>query len=853
MSASQPGSNTGWLNLLAPLSGPVLPIESVPDPVFAQKIVGPGVAIDPTSESLLAPCDGKIVQLHRAHHALTIELPSGEQILLHIGLDTVKLNGEGFSPRVKLGDSVKTGQELIRFDADLVAQRAKSLVSVMVFTDIKENRLSFPIADQNVVQAGKDVVAKLALAAGKVSAKPAASGDTEARSSEIVIQNLPTGLHARPAALLANMAKSYVSSIEIWKDSKSANAKSVVGIMSLEISPGDHVYFRGEGDDASLAVKALYDYLSQLREQPAADADVVKKAAAQSIKKAPTRANALVGIGVSPGLAIGRIHRVKSETLQFAEASNTTPEKEEATLNRALEQAGSDLKKMMTQVQAKTDAAIFAAHLELLDDPDILTDANRYLAQGKSAAFAWNQAVSEHAERLANLNNELMANRANDLRDVGRRVLRILVRNGGGTNEPNAQTLSPGSILIAESLTPSETVQLDRSKVLGFCTTTGGATSHVAILARSLGLPAIAGIDARALEVEDGTEVVLDGELGELLLRPTAEEKTKAEQVQRLHMERRQEALKLSHEPARTLDQHPVEVAANIGSVADARQAVEMGADGIGLLRSEFLFLERETAPSEEEQLQVYQEIADILGKRTFVIRTLDVGGDKPLKYLPIEAEENPFLGVRGVRVGFLYPEILRQQLRAILRVKSQGKLCVMFPMIASLEEFRKAKAMLEEERARLGTKAAKVDVGIMIEVPSAALAADGLAREADFFSVGTNDLTQYTLAMDRGHKGLAQQVDALHPSVLKLIQLAAQAAHRHGKWIGVCGGLASDLKAVPVLVGLGIDELSVSIPSIPLVKSAVRECRFDDASSLAESSVLAENATAVRNLLTRN
>jgi phosphocarrier protein FPr len=265
----------------------------------------------------------------------------------------------------------------------------------------------------------------------------------------------------------------------------------------------------------------------------------------------------------------------------------------------------------------------------------------------------------------------------------------------------------------------------------------------------------------------------------------------------------------------------------------------------VGLLRSEFLFLERATAPSEEEQFRVYQDIASVLGKRPLIIRTLDVGGDKPLQYLPIPPEENPFLGVRGIRVGFLKPEILREQLRAILRVKSKGKIHVMFPMIASLQELKQAKAILEEERKKLA--AAPIQVGIMIEVPSAALMADALAKECDFFSIGTNDLTQYTLAMDRGHKDLAKQVDGLDPSVLKLIDLTVKAAHANGKWVGVCGGLASDAKAVPILLGLGVDELSVSIPVIPLVKSQVRETTLEIAKSLAERALEASSAKDVR------
>ncbi|MBX3021760.1 MAG: phosphoenolpyruvate--protein phosphotransferase [Bdellovibrionales bacterium] len=830
-------STNSAIELLAPVSGPVLPIGGVPDPVFAQKIVGPGVAVDPTTQVLLSPADGKVVQLHRAHHAITIET-GGVQVLLHIGLDTVKLNGEGFKPVVKLGDYVLAGQALIEFDADLIAQKAKSLITIMVVTEVSEKRLHFnriPFAD-----AGMDVLVSVSEAEATAQS---ASGDGQAESQEIRIE-LPTGLHARPAALLVGMAKSYRSNVELLKGEKSANAKSVVGIMGLEIANGDRVRFRAAGADAAQAVAELTEFLHDLEEQP--EAATAKPAA--SVRRASS-ADSLGGVGVSPGLAIGFVHQVRGETFDFAEEASASAEEEKARLERALTAAADELSELGRQVKAKTDgtqAAIFAAHRELLADPDIVFEADKLMAKGKSAAYAWNKAIETHASRLASLNNELMANRANDLRDVGRRVLRLV---SGGKSRPNP--LPDNAILIAENLTPSETVALDRSKVLGFCTTSGGATSHVAILARSLGLPAIAGIDPKALEIAEGSEVILDGDLGELRLNPKAADKQAAQKMQAEHASKREAALTMAHKPAVSRDGRSVEVAANIGSVADARQAVEMGADGVGLLRSEFLFLERDTAPSEEEQYRVYQEIADVLGERVLVIRTLDVGGDKPLRYLPIEAEENPFLGVRGIRVGFLHPEILRQQLRAILRVRTRGKLCVMFPMISSLEEFRKAKQMLEEERAKL--KAAPVQVGIMVEVPSVALTAEAFAREVDFFSVGTNDLTQYTLAMDRGHTGLAKQVDALHPSVLKLIEMSIQAAHAHGKWVGICGGLASDLKAVPILLGLGVDELSVSIPSVPMVKSTVRECRVSECESLAKRAVGAATATEVRELKVLN
>lgn len=812
----------------------------VPDPVFSQKMMGDGIAIDPVSDVLLAPCSGKIIQLHPAHHAVSIETSNGTQVLLHIGLDTVKLKGEGFQPKVKVGEEVKTGQPLIAFDADLVAQKARSLISIMAVVEAPAYQmLSGP---KTKAVAGQDVLLELNFQNTKkenaASSVAAAKKEIKAESKVIEV-TLPTGLHARPAALIAAETKKYQSQIEIKKGHKSANAKSVVSLLGLEIGHGDFVQFLASGPDAKAAVLEMAQFLKTLKEAPPES-----KAAAAPVSTSKNDPNVIGGVGASPGIAIGRVHRLKSETFQIVEASSRSPQQELTELSKAIEQSATELKDLFARLKEKTDAskaAIFSAHLEILEDPALIEEAEQAIQAGKTAAFAWNQAILVHAARLANLNNELMANRANDLRDVGNRVLRRLV--GGG--EVSLKPLQADSILVAENLSPSDTVQLDREKVLGFCTTSGGATSHVAILARSLGIPAVAGIDRRALDIPEGTEVVLDGDLGEVRLNPNWIEKEKILDHQREVQNRRKTALTQAKEAAVTMDGKTIEVAANIGGLEDAKKAVELGCDGVGLLRSEFLFLERATAPSEEEQYRVYQDIADVLGKRPLVIRTLDVGGDKPLQYLPIPTEENPFLGVRGIRVGFLKPEILREQLRAILRVKSKGKIHVMFPMIASLQELRQAKAILEEERKKLG--AAPIQVGIMIEVPSAALMADALAKECDFFSIGTNDLTQYTLAMDRGHKDLAKQVDGLDPSVLKLIDLTVKAAHANGKWVGVCGGLASDAKAVPILLGLGVDELSVSIPVIPLVKSQVRETTLEIAKTFAQRALEASSAKDVR------
>jgi phosphocarrier protein FPr/phosphocarrier protein len=476
----------------------------------------------------------------------------------------------------------------------------------------------------------------------------------------------------------------------------------------------------------------------------------------------------------------------------------------------------------------------------MLDDPELLDLALKGVDDDKSAAFAWRTAFTFHADQLQELDNPLLRERANDIRDVGRRVLALLA----GVKLGRIET-PESSILIAEELTPSETTSLDLSKVLGFCTTTGGPTGHVAILARSLGIPAICGIDHAALSLETGSLVILDGGKGTLRIHPSEEELAQAQERMTDQTARREQEKAAAGEPAVTTDGHRIEVVANVRNAEEARETMTLGGEGVGLLRSEFLFLGRDTAPTEEEQASAYKEVAEALGReRPLVIRTLDIGGDKPLAYLPLPKEDNPFLGLRGVRVSLDQPDLFRTQLRAILQAAPIGNLHIMFPMIATLDELRTAKQILAEEQPANGCN---VKVGVMIEVPAAAIMADLFAREVDFFSIGTNDLTQYTLAMDRGHPKLAKQADAMHPAVLSLIRTTIEAAHKHHKWVGICGGIASDVMAVPVLIGLGVDELSVSIPAIPAVKAMICRLTMSECQALAEDVLQMGTASEVR------
>lgn len=836
---------TSVLVLTAPLSGQMVPLETVPDPVFAQKMVGDGVSIDPLSQVLMAPCDGDIVQIHSAGHAVTVKTAEGIEILMHIGLDTVALKGEGFIPKVKVGDRVKTGDILIEFDADYIALHARSLLTQIVVTN--SDRVAEFKPASGIVNAARDTVLELVLVAS-TGARAEALGPT-VNSQPIIIPN-SVGLHARPAAVLARLAKKYQSAIRLHRGSDSANVRSLVAIMGLEIGRGDSVVLEATGADAEAAIAelstALRDGLGEAGATPVTTASIAPaEVLAPEPRPQSDDPDIILGVAAAPGVAVGNTYRQRRQDIGVEETA-ASPEAEHRQLRWAIDQAALEIEVLRAKVHSQGDpsqAAIFAAHQELLQDPELVDGASSAIAQGKSAAFAWQQTYTAQADTLARLKSELLAQRANDLRDVGDRVLRLLT----GV-KAEALVLPANTILLAADLTPSDMANIDPARVVGFATVAGGATSHVAILARSMGIPAIAGIESRILDLADGTPVILDGTRGRVKLNASADELAATQARIARQQARQAEELEQAFEPAITQDGRPIEVVANIGSQQDAEAALKMGGEGVGLLRTEFIFMAASAAPTEDEQAAIYASILRALGDRPMIIRTLDVGGDKPLPYLPMAQEANPFLGERGIRLGFDRPELMRTQFRAILKASTAGKARIMFPMIARMEELTMAKAMLEEERQKLGVP--PIEIGIMIEVPAAAVSAERFAQQVDFFSIGTNDLTQYTLAMDRGHPKLAPYVDALNPSVLRMIDLTVRGADQHGKWVGVCGGVAGDPQAIPILMGLGVKELSVSVPVIPAVKAQVRALSYAHCQSLAQQALNLDSAAQVRDLV---
>ena len=821
-------TTTQPLELLAPLSGVLLALDTVPDPVFASRVIGDGLCIDPTSQTLCAPLAGVISNIQDSGHAVSITDDHGVQVLLHIGLDTVNLAGQGFTRLVQEGQRVTAGQALIEFDADYVALNARSLLTLMLVVSGEP----FTVLADDLVEVGQPLL-QLSTSA-TIEAADEEEGDA-LFSKPLTLPNA-NGLHARPAAVFAQAAKGFNASIYLHKQTQSANAKSLVAIMALQTVHGDSLQVSAAGEDAEAAIAALVALLVQgCGETVAAPAAVVEPVLSTSVLK---------GVCASPGSAFGVVVQVTEPELNITE-SGAGEALERAALQRGLSAANGALQALQGKAVGSAQADIFRAHQELLEDPTLLEYAHKLLAEGKSAAFAWSSATAATVKLFQGLGNALIAERAADLADVGQRVLKLILGI-----EDSAWDLPDRAILIAEQLTPSQTASLDTRKVLGFVTVGGGATSHVAILARALGLPAICGVPSQVLALVNGKQVLLDADKGELHLDPNLAEIEQLDAARKQQVQRRQRDVAQAFLPATTRDGHHVEITANVASLQEVEHSLTLGGEGVGLLRSEFLYLDRNRAPSPEEQAGTYTAIARALGtERNLVVRTLDVGGDKPLAYVPMDAETNPFLGLRGIRLCLERPELLREQFRAILASAGFARLHIMLPMVSLLSELHVARQILEEEALALGlTELPKL--GIMIEVPSAALMADVFAPHVDFFSIGTNDLTQYTLAMDRDHPRLASQADSFHPAVLRLIATTVKAAHAHGKWVGVCGALASEALAVPMLIGLGVDELSVSVPLIPTIKATVRELDLADCQIIARQVLGLEEAAQVREAL---
>jgi len=689
------------------------------------------------------------------------------------------------------------------------------------------------------------------------------------------VLDYPGGLHARPAtgwlqaARAANTAEAPDTRLQVrnTRTGLTSTFASLVELLHIDARCGDTLVFSTEGAQAHQRLQYLLTQVKALSQQEQATADAASgtlpanQAKTLEAWQGSESKNALHGVPASPGLCVGTLLRIHSGEVEIPDTPEPLAQAGQR-LQMAIDAAQAQLAALMDDVARRvgnSDVAIFKTHTELLRDEALIATTSRYLLQGHGLAWSWQRAYIETSARMQAQNNPMLASRAADISDVGLRVLAHIDPEVVVGGVANALARLPADaqdvVILADDLSPSDTASLDTSRVRALVTALGGPYAHTAILARTLGLPAIVAVGDALEQVKDGQQVIVDGTSGTLWLQPSTQDIQAAKEHISAIQARRQQQIHQRQQSATTRDGATTAIAANINQPEQASLAIDCGAEGVGLMRTEFLFLERGSSPTEDEQYATYCAMLDALQGRSLIVRTLDIGGDKQVAHLKLPHETNPFLGVRGARLLLRRPDLLQPQLRALYRTakdrqpegEQTQRLSIMFPMITTIEEVVQIKRLAEIIRLELN--APPVPLGIMIEVPAAALMAQQFAAHVDFFSIGTNDLTQYTLAMDRQNPVLAAEADSLHPAVLRMVEATVQGARQHGRWVGVCGGLAGDAFGAGLLVGLGVQELSMTPREIPEVKDWLRARHMKHLQALACKALTLETAAQVRAL----
>ncbi|MEJ2731239.1 MAG: phosphoenolpyruvate--protein phosphotransferase [Deltaproteobacteria bacterium] len=812
----------------------------------------------------------KELAVQMTQNKVPIEIAAGIDDLANpIGTDPMKVltaietvhaaGAEGILVLMDLGSALMSAETALDFLPEGLKEKVRLCAAPLV-----EGAISAAV--QASMDASLDNVAAEALAAlaakqkqsftisGDSSpvadASPAEKTGANIAETRLIIKNR-IGLHARPAAKFVTTAGKFKSIITVFKGERSASAKSINQIATLAALKNDEIRVRAVGPDAKDAIAAI----AALNAENFGEKD---EGAPEVPFPAVSEARALIkgrihGVPASPGVAVGRAYFYRPVLPEIETRNVDDPETEIARLAEALTKA----RKAIEMLGAKSKRAgveskitIFDFHRLILDDPDLVEKAEKTIQKDRiNAEAAWLRVMQTTMDAYRSLNNAYMQARAADVIDAGNRVFSELT--GQSTKK---LLLEAPAVIVAYELFPSQVAQLDPKKVLGLVTAMGGSNSHAAILARSLGIPAVVSAGPAVSPVVHGAVIALDGNNGEIWLSPdqTVQEELKIREAQWLDIKHR--LSKESHNPAVTADGVTIHITANIGVPQDASEAFKHGAEGVGLFRTEFLFLQRETAPKEDEQYAVYVAAAKAMKGHPVIIRTLDVGADKALSYVIAPSEDNPSLGERGIRFCLAHHDVFKPQLKALLRAAQKENIKIMFPMVARLAEFRAARTLLEEAKRELGIEGIAcnepLETGIMIEVPAAVAMADWLAKEADFFSIGTNDLTQYVMAADRGSVAVASLCDSFHPAVLRMVRTAVEAGHRAGIPVNICGELAGNPDATPLLIGLGLDELSMNARCVPEVKAAIRKLSAAKCRKLAKRALKREDSGGVRKLL---
>lgn len=759
-----------------------------------------------------------------------------------------------------LGSALMSAETALDFLADDVKARVRLCAAPLVEGTVAAAVQAASGADlaQASAEAATAIEVKIRQLAPVTGEEAASSAQAQQEAApqdalrlEIVIANT-LGLHARPAANLVATAGKFRSEIRLAKGEASASAKSINQVALLSVRHGDTVVFTVSGPDAAEAVAALRALAADRFGERDEDVALAPTADAAASGK-PADANVFSGTPASAGYAVGPAWVLRAKLPEIVRRGSDDPEAQIRELDQAIAAARAEIeaiKRETERISGKASAAIFAVHDLILADAALRDAAVARISGEKvKAAYAWSQAVEETAAAYGALDDAYMRARAADVRDCGGRVLRILL----GAAAP-ALRQEREAIVVARDLAPSDVAGLDAKLTLGIVTEAGGATSHAAILARALGIPAVIGAPGCLGRIADGQVIALDGFTGTVWAAPQQSVRQDIAARRASWLEARREASARGAAPAVTRDGVTVPVFCNIGSPAEAAAALAAGAEGVGLFRTEFLFQERDAAPGEEEQYAAYVAAASAMQGRPVVIRTLDVGGDKPIRYLETAKEDNPFLGERGVRFCLARPELFRTQLRALLRAAAVADIRIMYPMVSDVAELVGVLALQRQEHDALAAAGlavpGAVKTGIMIEVPAAVAVADKLAALCDFFSIGTNDLTQYVMAADRGNAAVAPLCDSLNPAVLRMIAMTCRAGEAAGIPVAMCGELAGEALAAPLLLGLGLKELSMAGTAVAGVKDAIRATDGEACRALADKALAADSAAAVRELL---
>lgn len=827
----------GAVRVFAPFAGVLRSLRQVPDPAFCDGMLGEGIAIEPLDSCVVSPIDGSVVTVAKTGHSVTLRSKEGVELLIHVGIDTVSLKGDGFELQVVEGQQVRAGERLLLFDLDKIACRAKNCITPIIVVagaaKISCERLDGPIRAGDTLF---DVMPDREL--------PAQSAGGEATTAHVSVPvNLAHGIHARPAGRIARFARSQSISITLSVRDRSAKATSPTELLRLGVVQGDKVSIRVAGDNARKVAIELSELLEQMSLAEPVDQSEQSPAVAETVVREDLAPTERRGVKAAPGIAVGPIVRLQAvdrgvpekgagEKLEFQNFERAITEVRIA-ISEAAEESG------------EVAAEIAEAHLEVLGDAALTADVRRYIETGLSAPAAWRKASRRQEEGLLATGNTRMRERAIDFRDVERRIIDAML----GAANTHVSIDFAGSVVVCDDIEPSILMAEGSSEIEAICCSNGGATSHAAILAASAGIPMVVSLGNDILDLQNKAIVTVDANRGIVDLAPSSE---RLEHYQRRSLaarSRAEAATAASSEDCFTKDGVRIEVFANLASLNDAHAALTQGAEGCGLLRTEFLFSGRRHEPTEDEQAGELQAIARELDGLPFIIRTLDVGGDKPLPYFPFDDEANPALGLRGIRFGLKHRAVLSKQLRAMLRAVPAEQLRIMLPMVVETDEVEIVRGIVEELVLELGISR-EVPLGIMVETPAAALMSGQLAETADFFSIGSNDLAQYVLAMDRGNSELAARADALHPAVLRAIRTTVEGASVRNRWVGICGDLASEPDAAPLLVGLGCAELSAVPLAIPGIKQKIRAWSKSDCVALADEAIRESSAARVRNLL---